>query len=395
MKQAKLLSMLLAFCMLLFLFAGCGNTTESAENPDTGIGESTDTGISDSVNEGASDESAEELPAYKIGIISHTTSGGCWDRILDAAEYLGDALNCEIVTAVGSSADAILTEAENFIAAGVDGIITLNDGGVTSRLVDICEDANVYLVFSDCGYSSYLDDDYADYASNPYFLGHVAHDEYADAYACASDMIANGAENFVIFGLPPGIASNFDQHTVGAIDAINDAGLDAPVEARSYTMAELASNLMSQYPDTDAIFSFVTTSQYFNTLEMAEQYGGKIQVSAYMEGDVTEEFESGFLTHVSIGSEARIELSFALLYSALRGTRIENEDGTAPNILFPHLWITSAEDFATFYSATTGGNHAYSLDEVEQLIAAFNSDVSVSDYETLAAEFSTTWLSTK
>lgn len=390
MKAKKLLSLLLACCLAAVIFAGCGNGNR-VEDDSTATGSSAAT---DSL--AASADTAIEMPSFKIGIISHTNSGGCWERILDSAEYLGSELNCEVVTAVGSNADQILTEAENFIAAGVDGIITTNDGGVTARLADLCEDAGVYLVFSDCGYNVISEDDYSSYATDEYYVGHVAHDEYADSYACVEDMIEKGAENFVIFGLPPGISANFDQRAVGAMDAITDAGL-AYVEARSFAMAEIANNLMSQYPNTDAIFSFVTTPESFNVPDMASKYGGQIQISAYMVGDVSYEFEVGFLTHVSVGSEARMELAFALLYNAMRGDRISNADGAPAEILFPHLWITSGEDFGKFYAAATGGNHVYDIDEIKQLIKAFNPDVSVDDYQTVADDFSAEggWLASK
>ena len=384
MKAKKLLSLLLALCLMAALLAGCDNGQAGDDTP------------SDSNSPTGSNSTETEMPAYKVGIISHTNSGGCWERILDAAKYMGGELNCEVSAAVGSSADAILTEAENFIASGVDGLIIMNDGGVTSRLIDLCEEAGVYIVFSDCGLSVVEEDDYSTYATSEYYLGHVAHDEYDDSYACAQDMIANGAENFVIFGLPPGISANFDKRAVGAMDAITDAGLEY-VEARSYAMAEIANNLMSQYPETDAIFSFVTTPDSFNVADMAAKYGGKIQISAYMVGDVSYEFEVGFLTHVSVGSEARMQLAFALLYSGLRGERVSNADGTPAEIEFPHLWITSGEDFETFYAATTGGNHAYSIDEMKQLIKVFNPDVTPEDYQVIADAFSAEdgWLASK
>lgn len=116
-----------------------------------------------------------------------------------------------------------------------------------------------------------------------------------------------------------------------------------------------------------------------------------------MVGDVSYEFEVGFLTHVSVGSEARMQLAFALLYSGLRGERVSNADGTPAEIEFPHLWITSGEDFETFYAATTGGNHAYSIDEMKQLIKVFNPDVTPEDYQVIADAFSAEdgWLASK
>lgn len=384
MKVKRLLSLLLALAMV-FALAACGDSGE--EKPDA-----SQSGVSDT----ASDSVQDEMPHYKIGILYHTNSGGCWERMLDAAEYMADELNCDIMTAVGSNADAILTEVENFIAAGVDAVIIGNEGGITSRLVNVCADAGVYIAFSDCGLSAIEEDDYSTYSTNPYYLGHVAHDEYADSYACVKDMIEKGAKNFVIFGLPPGISSNFDKRAVGAADAIKEAGLDY-VEARSYSMAELGNTLMAQYPETDAIFSFVTTPDNFNVPDMASKYGGKLQISAYMVGDVSYEFDVGFLTHVSVGSEARLQTTFALVYSALRGGRVANEDGTPAEILFPHLWITSGEDFKAFYSATTGGNHAYSIDEMKQLMMLYNPDVTPADYQAVADSFCDPngWLATK
>lgn len=58
----------------------------------------------------------------------------------------------------------------------MDGLIIMNDGGVTSRLVDLCEEAGVYIVFSDCGLSVVEEDDYSTYATSEYYLGHVAHE---------------------------------------------------------------------------------------------------------------------------------------------------------------------------------------------------------------------------
>ena len=381
MKTKKLLSVLLILA-IVFALAACGGQPDAAETPDTPTA--------------APGGTETDMPSYKIGILYHTNSGGCWERMMDAADYMAEELNLDIVTAVGGNADAIISEVENFIAAGVDAVIVGNDGGVTSRLVDICSDAGVYIAFSDCGLSAIEEADYETYATNEYYLGHVAHDEYADSHACAEMMIANGARNFVIFGLPPGISTNFDKRALGAIDAIKEAGLSY-VEARSYSMAEMGNTLMSQYPDTDAIFSFVTTPDNFNVVDMASKYAGKLQISAYMVGDVSYEFDIGFLTHVSVGSEARLQVSIALVYSALRGGGIANDDGTPAEILFPHLWITSGEDFKTFYNATSNGSHAYSIEEMQQLIRFFNPDASPADYQAVADDFCTPdgWLASR
>lgn len=374
----KLFALLLACAMALSLCA-CGSDEASSGGVSPG---STPTAENTSSVSGQAD-----LPAYKIGVLSHTNSGACWDRILDAAQYVAGELNCQVVTAVGSSPDQILSETENFIASGCDGIIIMNEGGVTSRLVDLCSEANVYIAFSDCGYTVTEDADYDSFKANKFYCGNVAHSEYDDSYTCASAMIENGAKNFVIFGLPPGISTNFDLRATGAIDAVKDAGLTY-VEARSYSLAQVSPTIMSQYPDTDAIFSFVTTADSFNVEEFASNYGDKVQVSAYMSGDVTHEMEIGFLDFVSVGSEARIEMAFALLYNGLRGGRLAESDGSAPVIEFPHLWITDADQFKTFYANVTDGNHAYTMDEVKEWLTIYNDDVDLEQMRATAKAFS-------
>ena len=188
----KFVSLMLAAVMVFTLAACSGSEGSVQTQPDTAESSGADALISSDV---------QELKAHKIGILSHTNSGGCWERIYDAAGYVAKNLNCTTMKAVGSSADQILSEVENFIAAGCDGIICMNDGGVTSRLVSLCEESDVYIVFSDCGYAVSEDDDYSTYNTSPYYCGNVAHDEFADSYTCAEMMINNGAKHPVVFGI--------------------------------------------------------------------------------------------------------------------------------------------------------------------------------------------------
>ena len=377
----KLLALVLALSMV-FVLAACGSTSTDTT---TKSADSNETTASDNSGQ---DQGDVELKSYKIGVICHTNSGGCWDRIYDAAGYVAENLNCTVSSAVGSNADSVLTEAENFIAAGYDGIILLADGGVTSRLIDMCSEAGVYVMFSGCNLTVTEEDGFDEFSKNEYYCGNIAHDEYGDAAACAQMMIDNGAKNFVIYGLPPGISSNFDLRVSGAEDTIEKAGYTFN-EVRSYTLSQVSPTIMSQYPDTDAIFSFVTTPDSFNVEDFAENYGDKVQVSGYMCGDVSKEFELGFMDYVCVAEEAQIEMSFAVLYNALTGNRICEEDGTAPVIEFSHLWIDNADDYAAFINATTGGNHAYDFDTVvKNWLTIYGNDVKIDDLAATAAQFS-------
>ena len=395
----KLLVLILRFCMVLSLTAcsggGSGSTTAQPSQGETASEAQGET-------QAAATETVPtevDLPSYKIGIICHTNSGGCWERIYDAAKYVADNLNCTVGSAIGSNAESCLTEAENMIAAGYDGLIFLADGGVTSRLIDMCSEAGVYLAFSGCNLTVTGEDGYDEFSKNEYYCGNYSHDEYGDAEKCVKKMIDNGAKNFIIYGLPPGISSNFDLRVSGAADAIKAAGLSYN-EVRSFTLAQVSPTIMSQYPDTDAIFSFVTTPDSFNVEDFASQYGGKVQVSGYMVGDVTHEFDINFLTQVCVGEEAQIEMTFAMLYNALRGNRIADAEGKAPVVNFSHLWIDNKDDWDKFLENTTNGKYAYDFEtEVKNWITVFGNDVDIDDLQEVATRFSSHesdgWLATR
>lgn len=412
----KVLAIVLALAMVLSL-AACSSDAGKAETtgaaPETTEAAQTEAESKEEAESAEETEAAEQeteaeaatfaedvdLPAYKIGIICHTNSGGCWDRILDAATYVADNLNCEIGFEIGSNAESCLSAAETMIGAGYNGLIFLADGGVTSRLIDMCAENGVYLVFSGCNLTVTEEDGYDEFSKNEYYCGNYSHDEYNDAKTGAQNMIDNGAKSFVIFGLPPGISSNFDLRVSGAEDAIKAANLPFN-EVRSFTLSQDSPTIMSQYPDTDAIFSFVTTPDSFNVEDFAAENAGKVQVSGYMVGDVSHEFDINFLTEVCVGEEAQIEMSFAMLYNALRGNRIADADGRAPVVDFSHLWIESVDDWNTFKANVTGGKHAYDMDQVKSWISVYTGkDVEISELEKVAKQFSSHdsdgWLATR
>lgn len=88
MKTKKLLSVLLILA-IVFALAACGGQPDAAETPDTPTA--------------APGGTETDMPSYKIGILCHTNSGGCWERMMDAADYMAEELNLDIVTAVGAT----------------------------------------------------------------------------------------------------------------------------------------------------------------------------------------------------------------------------------------------------------------------------------------------------
>ena len=192
------------------------------------------------------------------------------------------------------------------------------------------------------------------------------------------DYIAKGATKIALFGLPPGISAAFDSRFAGAQEAIAEAGLQVLTEARSFVMPEAAQNLLTQYPDVDAIFSAVNASNYLVQPLISGGYGGKIMLSLFDDdGDVVGAFNQGVVTHVVEGVNAQAQIAFVLLYNALTENMMTKSDGSKPDILMPYLLLTSADEYNAFLQRSEGG--IYSWDELKGFIKLVNSNASLDE----------------
>lgn len=104
--KKKLLSLILCVAMVASIAAGCGNTEEEATNVS------------------ATEDTATEKTGYKLGISVLTMSGQFFIDLVDSAKATIEGLGGElIVNDADNSAETQVAAVENFISAGVDGII--------------------------------------------------------------------------------------------------------------------------------------------------------------------------------------------------------------------------------------------------------------------------------
>lgn len=108
--KKKLLSLILCVAMVASLAAGCGNTEEAATDAPT---------AEETVEEAVTEESG-----YKLGISVLTMSGQFFIDLVDSARATIEDMGGElIVNDADNSAETQVAAVENFISAGVDGII--------------------------------------------------------------------------------------------------------------------------------------------------------------------------------------------------------------------------------------------------------------------------------
>jgi len=321
--------------------------------------------------------------------MAYINAGAWFQTINDAVTVIASKLNCEITTAAAGNPDESIAAVENLCAAGCNGIVCLATAGVSSKLIDICQKNNVYLVA--CYNDISGDDGYAATSTNPFYAGGIYANEHDTGYQIMKAMIDAGATQTAVFGLPPGVSTSFDQRIGGAEDAIKDANLQVLTEARSFDMAGATQNLLSQYPNLNGIFSSVTSTVYLSQPLVAAGLAGKVQVNTYDEGpDGLAGFQNGTVTIATDGANAEAQFAFCMLYNAMSGNRMADGSGAAQNILMPYAIIKSAADYQVFIDNSTNGKAPYTADELAQFITVTNPSANAADMAKAAGNFSLT-----
>jgi ABC-type sugar transport system substrate-binding protein len=310
----------------------------------------------------------------------------------EAVRYLADPLDIRVIVDGGSGADAAIDAIENLIAAGADAIIAGATAGSIARMVEIAESHGVYLVAFN---SNVATDPGFDVATmSPYFLGAVYGDPYAIHREFTSEIIAQGAQNFVLYGLPPGVSIDFDSRAEGAKDALRAAGIEYS-EARGFAQAQIATDIFAQFPDTDAIIAITSGWNIYGPVMVEGRAGNVFVTTVWDDGDTAGAFRQGLVTHAGEGNNAQAMIAFALAYNALSGNPLMQPDGSGASILLPYARMRTAEEYEIYLAASTGGNAPITTEEIMNMIVLANPGATLADIEALAGQFSIEWLAAR
>ena len=92
---------------------------------------------------------------------------------------------------------------------------------------------------------------------------------------------------------------------------------------------------------------------------------GEIQLNCYdPNDDALPAFEDGTLSYATTGTCADTMIAFVLLYNAMNGNKMTQEDGSAASVNMRYLFCTSAEDFQTALDYCSADHLAYTLEEL-------------------------------
>ena len=329
----------------------------------------------------------EAKEGYKVGVILYDTECQWAKDIVGCLKAIGEPLGVTFETAIGGTdPEVTIQDVQNFGAAGYDGIVNLHPGTIMSKLVEICEQYGMYIVTSNDPSNASVD--YADFSANEYFAGEVWEDEKEIAGEIIQDMYDKGAAEFGLHGFPYGLSSQMDARLDGARAKLEELGVPEENihEGLSFDKAGAADELISQYPNLNAIFSSVETVSTVYQPLINSGKSGEILLNCYdPNDDALSAFQDGTLSYATTGTCADSMIAFILLYNAMTGNKMVQDDGSAASINMKYLFCTSAEEFETAMNYCSANHPAYTLDELQPFIGA---DASFNDLKAFAEKFS-------
>ncbi len=307
----------IAAVMSLSVFVGCGSGSKSA----SGSGSSSSTGV--------------ETQHHKIGVGLYTDSGKGVDAIKAYLAGISDVVDCEFVYTTLSTYDEAtnLTEVQNLISSGCDGIILTADMGTTS-IIEECEAAGVYVAGFLCDYNQSMFAAHEQVFENEYFLGTVC-DGWADASPygemVAEQVIENGYKSVGVVIFPDYAYPNQTECAKVFTEKIEEynATVDASeqIEVKEPTVLNFApidATYFSENSDIDCLFSIAAGSSFVYPQMVA---AGRTDIALYTTGfEATEDVENfgsagnGCYKGTMCSAPEAIAYPLCLLIDKLNGT---------------------------------------------------------------------------
>lgn len=360
----KLISILLAAAMMLSL-AACGggtagSTSGSAPGSTTG---STSASSGDSTNTEAKGV---------IGYNYFATGDYALDTLANNTKHVIESCGYEAMGVCDNgSLDQLVTDVENMIAAGVDGLVLwIPNDSLYLTIAGMCEEAGVPFCLSDkVPTDSAITEQLETYET---YVGGVTPDNYSYGVQMGEFALEQGYKTCFILASGVGDASGTPR-IEGFTDTFEGGGgtiLGVQHTDDSNQAVTQAEDMYLANPDAD--FIMATGASTFGTagLETLQKYGDKDMkivtadfdetiLASMKESDTVAFLIGDFLV---CGSYAAV-----LMCNYLNGTPITDEDGSAPYIdVVPAFSIPVAEQ--ELFSKYVAGDCIYSAEECQAMM---------------------------
>ncbi len=337
---------------------------------------------------GKKTDAKEGETAWNVGY----NTWGAGDATFDfMATVIEQALDAAGATYNRSSddhmADKELQNVQNFISAGVDGIVmqTAADS-IFPEAAKSCMDAKIPFVMSTF---SGDDDARADAnANNPYYLGTVTSDMYAEGYLMGKEAAADGHKTALLLGGNVGDA-HFEMRIAGFTQAfvtegggtiLNSARCANPGEGQ-----EKANAMLSATPDADCLFAMVGdyAPGAVNAMRTLE-----IDMPIYctnINTDTIEYIRDGSVVAATAGNDLVGTVAACLLINYLDGHQILDENGNPPELTNAGFVVDTdnIDDFEEIFKTKA---EPFKAETIQTLLWRYNNNVTYADFEKFVNE---------
>lgn len=384
----KLLALFLA-AVMIFSLAACAATETPAETP------SDSTAPADSA---APADSTSEYVPHKIGVIYYGIDDPFCAEVYRTINRAGELLNCEIVWAIGSlDPNDQITDAQNLIAAGVEGIVCIPLGEIaTQKIMQLCEQEGVYFSIT----LRQVDDPeireevyYSDY-----WVGNVNEDNYDQGRVIIEQLYKEGCRKI---GLLLGVGEQ--SYEVARNQAFYETAEELGMEVLAVSTPIIGTtdataateNFITSYPEMDGIAVCCgATGQGEQIIATVDRLGKTDQVKIAICDTFTgmaEAFESHSVHCCAGGFSADTLFSFMWLYNAVDGYPLTTEK--AVSLTQNTLYITNAEECLEFDTYVDNeAYHVYKDEDILSMVRRTNPDFDIEAMQEYMSLYSLDWI---
>jgi ribose transport system substrate-binding protein len=349
----RIVSAAVCLTMVGGLLVGCGSSNSGSSDSDSSTAAATTTTKTETDNS-----------KIKIGVSIWSSTdvlGSQCKQILDAA---ADALGVEVqYVDQGHVSEKVTASVEQLVAAGCQGIIICNssDTEMTSA-IKTCDDNGVYLSqFFRIISEDNNPDIYQAAKDSPYYIGAVHENEVENGEKLVQILLDKGDRNIGLIGWEQGDATwlgRWEGYKNG-VEAWNEehpddqATLSEPQYAGTTSDggSKAADALMSADPNLDALIPAGGGGDPLQGAIAAVERANKVDdidvVSTDFLSDLGERLENGSMAGESGGHYCDPLFSFMMVYNAIKGNYTGFE-GNFIDVEFPYLYVSSAEDYASY-----------------------------------------------
>lgn len=327
---------------------------------------------------------------YKIGFLHTNFTDSLGQNALRAVKKAADTLGVEVETFAYSGADDSLKAVENFISAGVDGILVCPaSDAVLPKLADLCAANKVWIM--SC-FREVAEQDAIDLlAKNDWYLGTVHESEIDTAAVLAQILAKQGHTEVCMFTQAPGMVavdqrlSSFKENAQkNGINILAEAYLDVSTAGNAAASIAPGYDLfLGSYPEATGVFMPATAAGMGEAAVAslkAHNAVGKVQFVAFDSFDgMDEAFDEGLCCGLATAHHADPFYAFMVLYNAMAGNRLTEEK---VNLSLNYMVVTSAETCKELSEYVLNDKYdLYSSEEIMKFTKEGNPELTIEDIQ--------------